>query len=270
MTTPKLVFIVPYRNREAHLEIFKNHMPTILSNPDSYKIYYIHQCDQRSFNRGAMKNIGFHVVKSLYPTTYQRITLVFNDIDCMPRIKGLLNYETIPGVVKHFYGYRYALGGIVSINAADFERIGGFPNFWNWGFEDNMLQNRVQKARMVIDRGIFYNIIDVELAEAKQKNLPLPDINTYPIIQHFHGNTRNLNKTEFEKFITNTKDGLRNISNLQYTIDNDTSFVNVTRFDVEPEDKKTTFIYDLDKGNNPFNYVGRSSRTGATMLMNFT
>lgn len=86
---PKLIFIVPYRNREEHLDYFKNHMKTILEDlsTDTYAIYYVHQCDDRGFNRGAMKNIGFLMVKNKYPNDYKNITLVFNDVDSMPAKK---------------------------------------------------------------------------------------------------------------------------------------------------------------------------------------
>ena len=93
MEPPKLIFIVPYRDRDQHYKFFKTHMNTILENID-HRILYIHQNDKRSFNRGALKNIGFMIVKDIYPNNYQNITLVFNDIDTMPFTPGFLNYET--------------------------------------------------------------------------------------------------------------------------------------------------------------------------------
>jgi hypothetical protein len=158
---PKIIFIVPYRNREEHLEYFKKHIKIVLEDlpPESYNIYYIHQCDDRVFNRGAMKNIGFLMVKNKYPDHYKNITLVFNDVDSIPLNKNLLNYTTVPGVVKHFYGYHHTLGGIVSMNAYDFEKINGYPNFWAWGYEDNMLQQRAIKAKYEINRSNFFKII---------------------------------------------------------------------------------------------------------------
>ena len=73
MDIPNLIFIVPYRNRKEHYNIFSDHMKNILENEKNYKIFYIHQTDDRSFNRGAMKNIGFLVVKDMYPNDYKNI-----------------------------------------------------------------------------------------------------------------------------------------------------------------------------------------------------
>ena len=267
--TPSFIFIVPYRDRAEHLDEFKAHMPTVLSPSDNYRFLFIHQCDDRSFNRGAMKNIGFLAVKQMYPATYRNITLVFNDVDCMPKEAGTLNYATKPGVVKHFYGYTYALGGIVSVAAGDFERIGGFPNFWGWGYEDNMLQYRVLKGRMMIDRSTFFWANDFLVETAIKKGETPPDRDSMPIIQHYHGNSRVMNQTDFERYSTHTRDGFAAVRNLKFEYEPFTNFVNVYAFDVGTvEDKKKTFTYDLAKGNLPFKYISRKG-SKATMNMNF-
>ena len=234
---PKLVFIVPYRDRVQHQQFFANHMKIVLEDmePGSCKIYYIHQTDSREFNRGAMKNIGFLAMKAKYPNDYQNITFVFNDVDTMPFSKNFLNYETESGVVKHFYGYDFSLGGIVSIKGSDFEKVLGFPNFWAWGFEDNLLQKRVLAANIVIDRGQFYPIMD--------KN----------IIQMKDGLERLVNRGEFDRYMADTNEGLQSINTLNYNIDETTGFIDVTSFftGIEPNSNQNV-IHDLRQGSRPF------------------
>ena len=157
MSIPKIIFIVPYRDREAHKNMFVRMMDYILEDvsEDDYEIYFSHQKDERHFNRGAMKNLGFIYAKEKYPEHYKDITFVFNDVDTLPGIKNLWNFETTKGVVKHYYGFKFALGGILSIKGSDFEKINGFPCYWGWGFEDNALQWRCDKQKITIDRSIF-------------------------------------------------------------------------------------------------------------------
>ena len=115
---PKRVFIVPYRDRASHKTLFIKNITTLLedeSQTNPYEIYFAHQCDKRPFNRGAMKNIGFLAIKSKYPNDYKDITFIFHDIDTWPREKGLISYNTTPGVVSHFYGYLFALGCMFAI-----------------------------------------------------------------------------------------------------------------------------------------------------------
>ena len=67
---PSIIFIVPYRNRFQHKVFFCKYMKFILEDfkEGEYEIYFSHQCDARSFNRGAMKNIGFLAMKQNTPS----------------------------------------------------------------------------------------------------------------------------------------------------------------------------------------------------------
>jgi hypothetical protein len=237
---PKIIFIVPYRDREQQKEFFMNHMKNILIDiPQShYKIFFSHQMDSRDFNRGAVKNIGFLAIKEKYPNDYKNMTFVFNDIDTMPYTKNFFNYETSNGVVKHFYGYEFALGGIVSIKGSDFEKISGFPNLWTWGYEDNLLQKRVLAANLVIDRSQFYPLMDKNVFQMKD------------------GLFRIVNRTEYDRVINNTEEGIHSISNLKYTIekiDDIYSYINIVKFSTENvQDVKENKVHDLRSGLIPF------------------
>jgi hypothetical protein len=238
---PKYVFIVPYRDRKQHLQFFNRQMKYVLEDvsKEDYEIYFIHQCDSRKFNRGAMKNIGFLAIREKYPNDYKTMTLVFNDIDTMPFEKNNLTYQTVPGIIKHYYGYKFALGGIVSITGQDFERMNGFPNFWAWGYEDNELQNRATRLNIKVDRSLFY---------------PIGDRN---IIQFNDGFIRNVNRAEFDRFKNNTREGWNSISNLTYSIDESSGFIDVSTFDTGFESVSRDHHHDLRKGNVPFHDVRR-------------
>jgi len=198
---PKKVFIVPYRNRPQHKFFFSKYMSFILEDMDDYEIFFSHQCDSRTFNRGAAKNIGFLAVKERYPNDYKNITFIFNDVDTIPFSK-IFDYETVEGVVKHYYGYKYALGGIVVMKGADFEKINGFPNYWGWGMEDNTLQKRCEQNNLFIDRSTFYTIGSPQ------------------ILQLFDGISRIISKKDpWRMQNDNGLDGLKTITKLSYTID---------------------------------------------------
>ena len=72
---PKIIFIIPYRDRYYEMEHFKVYMNYILEDiaKTDYEIFFIHQLDNRPFNRGAMKNIGFISMKNKYPNDYKNI-----------------------------------------------------------------------------------------------------------------------------------------------------------------------------------------------------
>ena len=240
---PKRVFIVPYRNRIQHKFFFSKYMSFILETDEDYEIYFTHQCDARTFNRGAIKDIGFIAVRNKYPEHYKDITFIFNDVDTIPFSK-IFDYETTHGVVKHYYGFKYALGGIVVMKGSDFEKTNGFPCFWGWGMEDNALQKRCDAVGLKIDRSIFYNIGSPE------------------ILQLFDGISRIISKKDpWRGEHDNGVDGLRTITQLKYTIDeksenpndniftvhnNKIMFVNVTTFLTHiPFGSEEYYNYDL-------------------------
>ncbi len=201
LNIPKRIFIVPYRNRVQHKFFFSKYMSFILEDKPDYEIYFSHQCDARTFNRGAIKNIGFLAAKNKYPEHYKDITFIFNDVDTIPFHK-IFDYETTHGVVKHYYGFKYALGGIVVMKGADFEKTNGFPCFWGWGMEDTVIQKRCEAVGLKIDRSVFYNIGSPE------------------ILQFFDGISRIISKKDpWRGEYDNGIDGLSTISKLKYTID---------------------------------------------------
>ena len=212
---PKRVFIVPYRNRIQHKFFFSKYMSFILEDCDDYEIYFSHQCDARTFNRGAVKNIGFTAVKNKYPNHYKNITFIFNDIDTIPFHK-VFDYETSVGVVKHYYGYKYALGGIVVIKGADFEKINGYPCYWGWGMEDNSLQNRCKRFGINIDRSTFY------------------EIGSPQMLQLFDGISRIISKKDpWRSQHDSGTDGLITITKLNYSIDASSDNPNDNIYSVE-------------------------------------
>jgi hypothetical protein len=232
----------------------------------TYEILFVHQCDSRNFNRGAMKNIGFLAVKEKYPETYKDITLIFNDVDTLPFHK-LFDYETTPNVIKHYYGFETALGGIVVIKAADFERINGYPNYWGWGMEDACLQKRATFYGLQIDRSNFYPIGSPE------------------ILQLFDGVERLVCKRDPQRMKTdNGQDGIRTIHKLLFSTDKESAnpadnkyvtknpnirVVNVKQFmTLIPHEKDIYHSYDLREPINKIVFPDRAPTNKSTISPN--
>jgi hypothetical protein len=221
---PSRVFIVPYKNRPQHKFFFCKYMQFLLEDFDDYEIYFSHQCDDRVFNRGAVKNLGFLAVKEKYPDHYKNMTFIFNDVDTMPFNK-IFSYHTTPGTVAHYYGFKHTLGGIVVIKGSDFERINGFPNIWGWGQEDNCLQYRCSKFKITIDRSVFY------------------PIGSSQILQLFDGISRIINNTDSKtKTLSDDRDGISTLSNINWSIDRTSTDVKDNQFTVSSFDNNVYYI----------------------------
>ena len=238
---PNKVFIVPYRDRKENRAEFLHRMTTdiLVDEIEPYEIYFAHQCDSRPFNRGAMKNIGFLAIKSKYPNDYKNITFIFHDVDTYPAKKGLIDYTTKQGVVKHYYGFKFALGGIFAIKGIDFEKSGGFPNFWGWGLEDNTINDRCIAAGLEIDRSVFYIIND-------QVN----------IIRPFDGFIKIVSNRDVIIYKQEMPDTFNDIRNLKYVFEqgkqlSNVFMLNIFSFDCMMNFKDTVYReYDIRKEKN--------------------
>ena len=233
---PKIIFIVPYRNREQQQHIFNVYIQHILEDyPKHYcKVYFVEQNNQHeNFNRGAVKNIGFLAIREKYPDDYKNITFVFNDVDTLPYKKNILPFETKQGTIKHFYGKHFALGGIFSVNGGDYEKIGGFPNYWTWGHEDAVIVKRAEKYRIQIDRSIFFELGHPNIIQFNDDKTRQLDIST-AFVDEDYLNTYKI------------------IMNLKYTFyDNNTfygNFIYIDHFDLALEKHIYNYTIDLKKG----------------------
>jgi len=255
---PKRIFIIPYKNRVEQKFFFTKYMSFLLEDLQDYELYFSHQTDNRTFNRGATKNIGFLAMKNKYPNNYKDITFIFNDLDTVPFNK-IFDYETSHNIVKHYYGYKYTLGGIVVIKGSDFERINGYPCFWGWGLEDNCLQKRCENFNIVVDRSQFY------------------PIGSPKILQLFDGMGRIISKKDPWRMDKDDGiDGLKTIYNLKYTINNTSSsqtdneyklenshffYINIENFQTFLSfEKDQYFNYDLREPKRPIIHPNKIDR----------
>ena len=222
-----IIFIIPYRDRENDKAAFRERF----RSNTNYELFFVHQRDARPFNRGAMKNIGFLAIKERYPDRYRDITFVFHDVDVLPKAGVDLPYDTSPGVVAHYYGFRFALGGMFAIKGADFERTNGFPSFWGWGLEDNVMQHRCERTKLEIDRSRFYPVGDPAIAHVAE------------------GVTRDVSRRDVASYFANKaeRNGLGSIRNLETVFEGD--MIHVDAFETGTVCKAgDLFVKDLRKG----------------------
>jgi hypothetical protein len=228
---PETVFIIPYRDRVKDKEVFIKHMTDYLTDFDgTYKFYFAHQCDSRPFNRGAVKNIGFLAIKKLYPNHYKDITFIFHDVDTLPKNKGMIPYKTTHGVVAHYYGVTFALGGMFAIKGSDFEKVQGFPNFWGWGLEDNAIQDRCVKEGLTIDRSIFFEMRDANIYRSND------------------GAFRKVSKRDVTVYKFEKPDNMTDLKELRWNITNE--MINIYSFKAMMQDDEQDY-YNLDIRKGP-------------------
>jgi hypothetical protein len=141
----KLGVCVPYRNRESHMNEFVPHVSKFLEERGiEHTIYLAHQCDDKLFNRGLMKNIA---AKHAFDDGCDYI--VWHDIDMVPEDDSC-DYSFPKDNPQHIavrisqsdYQLKYEeyFGGAVLFSKEQVERTNGYSNdYWDWGMEDDDL-----------------------------------------------------------------------------------------------------------------------------------
>jgi hypothetical protein len=146
----KLSVVVPYRNRQKHLERYIPFIKEYLKNIPN-RIFIIEQKDDKAFNRGKLLNIGYKVSKVCFDY------VCFHDIDLLPENADYSYVETVRQLsvyVEQFdYNTRWDLGGVIVINKDIFEKVNGYSNeYWDWGAEDSDLKFRIEQENIPIYR----------------------------------------------------------------------------------------------------------------------
>ena len=178
----KLGVCVPYRDRELHLNEFIPKVGKFLKERNiDFQMYFAHQCDDKLFNRGAMKNIA---AKHAFEEGCDYI--VWHDIDMIPEDDSC-DYSFPKDNPQHIavrisqsdYKLKYFeyFGGAVLFSKEQVEKTNGYSNdYWDWGMEDDDLFWRCHLEGMT----------DVTISDMKKYN------------QHFYFNGKD-SKIEIPK-----------------------------------------------------------------------
>ena len=151
----KLGVIVPYRNREEHLEKFKKRIKLYLNKHKiDYELIIVNQDNAKQFNRGMLLNIGFKYAEELN-CDY----VVFHDVDMLPQNVDY-SYSEYPihlatGFKSEEYNsklFEEYFGGVTLFPMDDFKKVDGYSNkYWDWGYEDTDLLHRCRKHNIKLN-----------------------------------------------------------------------------------------------------------------------
>ena len=181
----KIAILIPFRDlptdkhsqgsgRTKNLKVWEKYMKNKLDvNTD---VFIIEQDSEKPFNKGALFNIGYHVVKNQYDC------LILHDVDLVPLKTGIykcstqpmrlisklvvnddidINQNDIKGEHKWDIHQQWHTGGVFAIKTSDYEKVNGYSNkFWGWGWEDQNMayrlkENKFQMTNLDWSQGTF-------------------------------------------------------------------------------------------------------------------
>jgi hypothetical protein len=160
--------VVPYRAREAHLRLFVPNLQLYFARDKfdrnvPYRLLVVEQEEGLPFNRGALKNIGFTLLKS------ECDYVCFHDVDYLPVWADYSSPDRPMPIAWHGPNVRpIAPGRSNQVTLADpnlffgavvltpndaFAQVNGYANdYWGWGYEDADLRLRFDSARILRGR----------------------------------------------------------------------------------------------------------------------
>jgi SAM-dependent methyltransferase len=151
----RLAVIVPYRNRESHLNSFVPHLARHLTRQGiPHTLYVVEQADDQPFIRGKLFNVGYRLSadEADYWLQHDVDMICCRDVD--------YDYPPRPthlAAEASQFGYRLPyptyFGGVTLFNRDDFERVNGFSNeYASWGSEDDDMLMRVRQSGLQEER----------------------------------------------------------------------------------------------------------------------
>lgn len=143
----KLCIVVPYRDREEHLNLFLPHMKSVLDSQEiEFEILIVEQTFDKPFNRAKLLNIGYDLCKDTCDY------VCFHDVDMLPILSdySIVDAPThLAAEVEQFgwgLAYQTYFGGVTMFDKKSFEIINGYSNeYFSWGCEDDGAYNRCIK-----------------------------------------------------------------------------------------------------------------------------
>lgn len=177
---PKLLVIVPYRDRAAHLPEFLPYIKTTLHAQEiPHEIAVVEQSAGKLFNRGLLCNVGFVALgHSADYVCLHDVDMIGEDFDYsytehaahISARERRRNYEE---------WYPEYLGGVTLFSAAAFTAVNGFSNeYYGWGCEDDDLCARCRSFDIpIIRRQGRYATLDHQTMPHEERPQRSPNYN---------------------------------------------------------------------------------------------
>ncbi|XP_003742725.1 beta-1,4-N-acetylgalactosaminyltransferase bre-4 [Galendromus occidentalis] len=154
----KVAIIVPYRDREYHLQKFLHNIHPMLKRQQlDYEVFVVEQNGTFRFNRAKLMNIGYLEANKIADFD----CYIFHDVDLIPEDDR--NLYSCPDQPRHMsvavdtlsYKLPYAniFGGVSALSRKHMQKVNGFSNeFWGWGGEDDDMSARIRYYKLKITR----------------------------------------------------------------------------------------------------------------------